>query len=894
MARDIETLTLQMSADIRRFERQMQRMNDTANKRLTAVEAQARRSQTNLSRIMGQAGSDMVSSFRNGIGALAPTLAAAFSAQQVIQYADAYTGLQNRLKATGLEGEALKRVEDSLYEAANRNGVAVAATAELYQRASMARENLGASEQDLLKIVSGTASALKLQGTSATEASGALLQLGQLLGGNTVQAQEYNSLIDQLPVVLEAVAKGSDRWGGSVNKLTKDVKDGKVTVQEWAAAMLKGFEDVEARAGKSTTTVSAALTTLNNELGKYIGQTDSSLSATARMAQGIEALARNLDVVVTTAGVMVTLVGVRLVGAFTLASIQGLRYQATLLSMAAAQTNVSRSALLATTAMGGLRAASLFFLTNPIGLAITAVAVAIGLIAMKGREASPVMRALGIQTETTKNALDAYEGAAQNAANATGAARLKALEHAAALREEASEAVSASRALLEKARAARVAAAQTEQAAAKAVMDRSVAGSHAGTIAQGQYAIAKARYERAADEEFQAGYDYAESANRLERIRANERNGAYVNNIGGGGDGNDKNSTGRNDAERQRQAREDLEFQLAIDRARAAGDEAAIKAAERKQELARLTRQYESAGFEDAAKRAREHQAYLSAAEDNAEAREKAAKAAIALEKVFSDIAERQKEAAQLATDQMMDRLGYEAELARASGDERAIKNAERRYFIEQRTLEILRLKLATSEAEARAMASGEYRSIGNADEARGAAQTIVSVLRADNIWEEAGRRFKDAAWDGVEDLLSQILGSFSQSIPTGGGGNWLQAIAGLFTGGRQAATGRSVTAGYPVLTGERRPEVFVPSVSGTIIPNVNQAMSRMQGRALAQPQSFTVVVNANDAVLTETVKGWVSDGMRQAVNQSVSTSANLGRRAMPDLQHKQRRLGTA
>src|SRR5690606_8268662 len=123
---------------------------------------------------------------------------------------------------TGLEGAALKKVEDGLYEAANRNGVSVAATAELYQRASMARQNLGASEEQLMQIVSGTSAALKLQGTSAGEASGALLQLGQLLGGNMVQSQEYSSLIDGLPTVLEAVAKGSERWGGSVNKLSQD------------------------------------------------------------------------------------------------------------------------------------------------------------------------------------------------------------------------------------------------------------------------------------------------------------------------------------------------------------------------------------------------------------------------------------------------------------------------------------------------------------------------------------------------------------------------------------------------------------------------------------------------------------------------------------------------
>ena len=59
-------------------------------------------------------------------------------------------------------------------------------------------------------------------------------------------------------------------------------------------------------------------------------------------------------------------------------------------------------------------------------------------------------------------------------------------------------------------------------------MDRSVAGSNIGAIQQGQYAVAKGRYERAAAEEFQAGYDYAAAVNRLEQINSNVRSGAYV------------------------------------------------------------------------------------------------------------------------------------------------------------------------------------------------------------------------------------------------------------------------------------------------------------------------------------------------------------------------------
>lgn len=368
-------------------------------------------------------------------------------------------------------------------------------------------------------------------------------------------------------------------------------------------------------------------------------------------------------------------------------------------------------------------------------------------------------------------------------------------------------------------------------------------------------------------------------------------NGAQQSGGGSGGAGRAKSEASA--TARRAEAQEALSLQRAIDIARASGDEASVKAAEERQTLVQMTAQYEAAGYTDARARAVEHLSYINAAEMAAEEREKA-------EKQIDDILEgrrrqieRDADYAQFLNDQLFDRLGYEAELARISGEDGAIRNAERRLFIEERTLEILRLKLATTEAEARAMAGGEFDTLAAAEDGRAIASSMVSLLRSDNIWEEAGRRFKDAAWDGVEDFLAQLFKGMNTG-GAGGGGNWLSTVASVFTGGRKAATGRSATAGFPVLIGERRPEVFVPNTSGTIIPSVNAAMSRAQQTgSRAVQQTFTVNVNAKDAVLTDTVRSWVQQGMAQAVGQSVQASTAITRRSMAGVSQQQRRLGT-
>ncbi|MGH7020664.1 MAG: hypothetical protein ACREEY_12315, partial [Brevundimonas sp.] len=313
-------------------------------------------------------------------------------------------------------------------------------------------------------------------------------------------------------------------------------------------------------------------------------------------------------------------------------------------------------------------------------------------------------------------------------------------------------------------------------------LQREGAGSRRVQGAQQRVAKAAAEVRRLSDESAEAAANAVTAAvetavANAPEFKLNETDKAPV----GGGSNGRSGAAGRSAAEaaekRQAEAREALALQQAIDIARASGDQASLKAAEERQTLVQMTAQYEAAGYTDARARAVEHLSYINAAEMAAEEREKA-------EKQIDDILEgrrrqieRDADYAQLLNDQLFDRLGYEAELARISGEDGAIRNAERRLFIEERTLEILRLKLATTEAEARAMAGGEFDTLASAEDGRAIASSMVSLLRSDNIWEEAGRRFKDAAWDGVEDFLAQLFKGMNTG-GAGGGGNWLSTIA--------------------------------------------------------------------------------------------------------------------
>lgn len=746
MARDIESLVLQMSADVRRFEKSMDRMSAVAQKRLTQVEAQALKSQKNLERIMSRAGEGMVSGMRSALGALAPTLATAFSTAQVIKYADSYTGLQNQLRATGLAGSDLRRVEDRLYETANRNGVAIDATAQLYARASLARKSLGASEQQLMALVSGTTAALRVQGVSSEQASGPLLQLGQALGSGSIQAEEFNSLIDGLPVLLQAAANGSTKFGGDIGKLRAAVKDGEVTSREFFDMLLKGFPELEKTAAGASQTVGQALQTLNNQLGRYVGQTDSSLSATARMAQGIELLANNLDKVMPVVATLAAVVGGRYAIAMTTAAIQtgvatvnSIAYQAALIRLQARQTGATGAQIALNAAMSA----------NPIGLVITVVAaLAAGLYLLASRYNTTAIaaRELDNVVNAADGALDDYREAVDKAKNASAGERVELEKKAAALRQvtlaRINDAKVAAQKQIDEAVAARRRADQSigDSAAARS---RSLANPNNSTAALASGASSQARANislavRAREEADTAIQAYERLKSAMDEIESPKANG-------GGGGGGSAGSAGRGSSGPTPQdlaaQREMLDLEARLELLRAQGRTKAAEALSDQIDTIKLTKTYQDAGFDNAQTKA---VAQVQALREAANTAEFIAK----FEQDQADFIERATTERERQADLAMDELSLRAEIARLMGDETGYQAAQREYDITRRIAD-LRAK-GMGEDDARTKATRET------DQLRGA--EIVGGLGSgfQNPLEQMREQYAEIDRLRQEDVLSE------------------------------------------------------------------------------------------------------------------------------------------
>ncbi len=212
-----------------------------------------------------------------------------------VKLADANTRVENSLKVAGLAGAELERVYDRLFESAQRNAAPIEALTELYGRASQVQKELNITTEELLGFTDKIAVALRVSGKSASESSGALLQLSQALGSGIVRAEEFNSILEGALPVAQAAAAGLEEAGGSVSKLRNLVIEGKVSSEAFFRAFEAGSVILEEKVADAELTVSQGFVRLINVLIRAAGQFDESTGASELLAGALNDLAGAIE-----------------------------------------------------------------------------------------------------------------------------------------------------------------------------------------------------------------------------------------------------------------------------------------------------------------------------------------------------------------------------------------------------------------------------------------------------------------------------------------------------------------------------------------------------------------------------------------------------------------------
>lgn len=290
---------------------------------------------------------------------------------QLIRMADTYTLITNRLRLVTTGTANLARVNEELFQSAQRTRSSYEATAQLYATVARNADTLGLSQKDLLDITETVNQSIAVSGTSAQGAAAGLIQLSQALGSGTLRGDELNSILENMPRLAQAIADG---MGVTIGQLRALGAEGKLTSSEIVEAIRKSAPEIAAEFAQMTPTVGSSIQALSDSFMKFIGELDQSLGITAGLANAILFLANHMD----TLGQVAAVVAVALAAAFAVSlvgSIAAIVSQVIALELALGATSTA-SALFGAAlkiVQGGVRALTAAIAANPIGLLLVAI-----------------------------------------------------------------------------------------------------------------------------------------------------------------------------------------------------------------------------------------------------------------------------------------------------------------------------------------------------------------------------------------------------------------------------------------------------------------------------------------------------------------------------------------
>lgn len=297
MATSLRELIVSVTANTTEYDRRMRGLSSTAGSYFNAVRDGGR---TADAAFASNAASVQVTvraldAARSSIREYAQAAAAAFGVHQLIEYADEWTNLSNRLRIVTRDQIDFAIAQNDVLRIARDTRQPLDATAELYQRIANNASHLGLSIKQVGPLVTTISKAVALSGVSADTARMGLVQLGQAFAAGQLRGQDLNSVLEELPGVADAIARG---MGKSSAQLKSMAEEGKLTVGNLVEALTRAAGGTDTLFEKMQATVGQTMTRLQTEIVKYIGESDQATGASARLAQGITYVAEHLDGIV--------------------------------------------------------------------------------------------------------------------------------------------------------------------------------------------------------------------------------------------------------------------------------------------------------------------------------------------------------------------------------------------------------------------------------------------------------------------------------------------------------------------------------------------------------------------------------------------------------------------
>lgn len=206
-----------------------------------------------------------VGSLASKVGKLVATYATAQTAKAALDYSDELANTTARLSLMAREGENVSDINEKIYASANRARSAYDDTADMVAKLGVLAGNAFGSTDEVIMFAEQLNKNFKISGTETTGIQAAMLQLTQAMASGVLRGEEFNSIMEQAPTVIQTIA---DYMDVSTGQLKEMAGEGLVTAEVVKAALIGAAEETDAKFNSMTVTFSDVWNVFKNKAGQ--------------------------------------------------------------------------------------------------------------------------------------------------------------------------------------------------------------------------------------------------------------------------------------------------------------------------------------------------------------------------------------------------------------------------------------------------------------------------------------------------------------------------------------------------------------------------------------------------------------------------------------------------
>ena len=209
-----------------------------------------------------------------------------------LDIADNMTQLQARIKRLTGDAETAKETFNSLTNIASTTGASLSDTTKLWETLTSSLKEAGATNAQVLNLTDTLQKIGRIGGSSTEEMANALRQFGQSIASGTIRAEEFNSILEQMPELARQIAAG---LGISMGELRARMLDGKLTAEDALNAIQDRTSVVNAEFEKLPRTMDQAVGSLEVSFSKLVVAVNDATGASKTAVEIIDQLAKYID-----------------------------------------------------------------------------------------------------------------------------------------------------------------------------------------------------------------------------------------------------------------------------------------------------------------------------------------------------------------------------------------------------------------------------------------------------------------------------------------------------------------------------------------------------------------------------------------------------------------------